>query len=141
MRNQIIVSITAVLVLMILISSCSEEEVKYQRYFADGSQLYKVHCENCHMKDGSGLANIIPPLTDTTFLSKHRDQLTCYVAYGLKDTIVVNNIEYTGEMPAETHLAAIDIAKVLTYITNSFGNKQGIYDVTEVQNNLNNICK
>ena len=126
---------------MILISACSEEDIKYQRYYADGSQIYKVHCENCHMKDGSGLVNIIPPLTDTAFLSKNRNQLTCYIAYGLSDTIIVNDVEYSGVMPAEKHLAAIDIAKVLTYITNSFGNKQGIYDVTEVQNNLNKVCK
>jgi len=141
MRNNIILSFISILVFAILLSACSEEDINYQRYYSDGSQLYKVHCENCHMKDGSGLVNIIPPLTDTTFLSKHRDKLACYIAYGLSDTITVNNIEYSGVMPAETHLAAIDIAKVLTYITNSFGNKQGIYDVTEVQNNLNKVCK
>lgn len=141
MRNRFILSLTFVFVLIIFISACSEEDIKYQRYYADGSQIYKVHCENCHMKDGSGLVSIIPPLTDTAFLNKNRNKLTCYIAYGLSDTITINNVEYSGVMPAEKHLAAIDIAKVLTYITNSFGNKQGIYDVTEVQNNLNKVCK
>jgi hypothetical protein len=51
---------------------------------------------------------------------------------------VVNNIEYQGQMLAEKHLAAIDLAKVLTYITNSYGNQQGIYDVTEVEAYLRN---
>jgi mono/diheme cytochrome c family protein len=141
MRNNIILSGVSVLVFAILFSACSEENIKYQRYFSDGLQLYKTHCENCHMKDGSGLVNIIPPLTDTAFLSKNRNKLACYIAYGLSDTITINNVEYSGVMPAEKHLAAIDIAKVLTYITNSFGNEQGIYDVTEVQNNLNKVCK
>lgn len=141
MRNKIIIFLSLVFAVVIAISACSEEDINYQRYYADGSQIYKVHCQNCHMKDGSGLVNIIPPLTDTTFLRKHRDQLACYIAYGLDDTISVHGVEYYGVMPAEEHLAPIDIAKVLTYITNTFGNKQGIYDVTEVQDNLNKVCK
>ncbi len=141
MRKNIILSIVSIVILSILNTSCGEEEIKYQRYFSDGSQLYKTHCENCHMKDGSGLVNIIPPLTDTAFLNQNRNKLACYIAYGLSDTITINNVEYSGVMPAENHLAAIDIAKVLTYITNSFGNKQGIYDVTEVQDYLNKVCK
>jgi mono/diheme cytochrome c family protein len=137
MRSYFIAAATSVLVILIFFSSCSEEEVKYQRYYADGSQVYKVHCESCHMKDGSGLENIIPPLTDTTFLKKHRSKLPCFIAYGLKDTIEIHGIIYDTEMPAERHLAAIDIAKVLTYITNTFGNQQGIYDVKEVEMNIN----
>jgi mono/diheme cytochrome c family protein len=112
--------------------------VKYQRYYADGSQVYKVHCQNCHMADGKGLAQLIPPLTDSLYLIKNREKLVCFIVYGLNDSIKINGIVYDGKMPAEKHLAAIDLAKVLTYITNSFGNQQGIYDVKEVEKNLNN---
>ena len=122
------------------ISSCGEENIKYQRYYADGSQLYKIHCQNCHMSKGEGLAELIPPLTDSTFLRKNREKLVCYVNYGLNDSIKINGVDYQGQMPAEKHLAPIDLAKTLTYITNSFGNNQGIYDVVEVQKNLTN-CK
>lgn len=138
MRNHFLLSIFLILICSIFISSCSEEEIKYQRYYADGSQLYKTHCENCHMKDGLGLANVIPPLTDTVFLRKNRSKLACYISYGLNDTIIVNGKVYDSPMPAEKHLAAIDIAKVLTYITNSFGNKQGIFEVKEVETNISN---
>ena len=127
------------MVILIMMSACGDENsIKYQRYYADGSQIYKVHCANCHMDDGKGLAALIPPLTDTIYLRKNRDKLACFIVYGLKDTIIVNNQEYQGIMPAEKHLPAIDLAKVLTYITNSYGNKQGIYDVTEVEANLKN---
>jgi mono/diheme cytochrome c family protein len=120
-----------------MISSCgNEQSVKYQHYFADGSQLYKVHCESCHMKDGSGLAALIPPLTDSTFLNQNRKKLACFIVYGLNDSIKINGKIYQDLMPAEKHLAPIDLAKVLTYLTNSFGNKQGIYDVIEVEQNL-----
>ncbi|MFD1631053.1 c-type cytochrome [Pseudopedobacter beijingensis] len=124
-----------------VLSSCSEDEIKYQRYYSDGMTLYKDHCQSCHMADGTGLRGLIPPLTDTAFLQKNRKQLTCIIKYGLQDTIMVNGEQYSSVMPAESHLTAIDIAKILTYITNSFGNQQGIYDVTEVEENLNKFCK
>lgn len=88
------------------------------------------------MDDGEGLEALIPPLTDTIYLKTNRDKLACFVAYGLKDTIVVNGKTYDGVMPAETHLAPIEIAKLLTYVTNAFGNNQGIYDLAEVEKNL-----
>jgi mono/diheme cytochrome c family protein len=139
MRKLFLLSFFSFLALATIFSACGDENsIKYQRYYADGSQLYKVHCGNCHMGDGKGLAALIPPLTDTTYLRKNRDKLACFIVYGLNDTIVVNNQEYQGQMPAEKHLAAIDLAKVLTYITNSFGNQQGIYDITEVETNLKN---
>nr|MBC7612442.1 c-type cytochrome [Pseudopedobacter sp.] len=140
MRNKIILLAIIPLAIIIFISSCGEENIKYQRYYSDGSQLYKIHCQNCHMSNGEGLGQLIPPLTDSTFLRKNREKLVCYVNYGLNDSIKINGIDYQGQMPAEKHLAAIDLAKTLTFITNSFGNNQGIYDVIEVQKNLNN-CK
>ncbi len=126
--------------ILILVSSCfNENDIKYQRYFADGSELYKIHCQNCHMQDGKGLQALIPPLTDTAFIKENRKKLPCYIAYGLKDSIMVHGKVYNEIMPPEKHLAPIDIAKVLTFISNSYGNKQGIYEVTEVNRNLN-IC-
>lgn len=133
MRNTFLLLIFSGFVVAIFLAACvNESNIKYQRYYADGSQLYKTHCANCHMDDGKGLAALIPPLTDTTYLIKNREKLVCFVVYGMKDSIVINGVDYQGVMPAEKHLAPIDLAKTLTYITNSFGNKQGIYDVTEV---------
>jgi mono/diheme cytochrome c family protein len=139
MRNYIIYSLFIVCSVATIFSAClGADSVKYQRYYADGSQVYKVHCQNCHMADGQGLAQLIPPLNDSTFLRKNRAKLACYIVYGLNDSIKINGIDYQFAMPAEKHLAPIDLAKVLTYITNSFGNKQGIFDVKEVDQNLNN---
>ena len=138
MRSYILLAVFLFTTSFILLSACSSQDVKYLRYYADGSQVYKVHCQNCHMADGKGLAQLIPPLTDSTYLRKNREKLTCFIVYGLNDSIKINGIDYQNQMPAEKHLAAIDLAKVLTYITNSFGNQQGIYDVKEVEQNLSN---
>lgn len=141
MKKNLLLALSSVIITCIFISSCSEEEIKYKRYYSDGLHIYKNRCQSCHMVDGTGLRGIIPPLTDTAFLRKNRKNLACYMAFGLNDTIIVEGITYNTPMPAEKNLAPIDIAKVLTYITNTFGNQQGIYDVTEVEHNMNNVCK
>jgi len=121
----------------VFFSACvNEDSIKYQRYYSDGLQMYKDHCQSCHMDDGNGLASLIPPLSDTTYLKANRKMLACYIVYGISDTININGKQYEGKMPAEKHLASIDLAKILTYITNSFGNKQGIFDVKEIEKNL-----
>jgi mono/diheme cytochrome c family protein len=137
MRKIIILISFLALTSAVFFSACvNEDSIKYQRYYSDGLQIYKDHCQSCHMDDGNGLAGLIPPLSDTTYLKANRKMLACYVVYGLSDTITINGKQYDGKMPAEKHLASIDLAKILTYLTNSFGNKQGIFDVKEIEKNL-----
>jgi mono/diheme cytochrome c family protein len=137
MRKVFIAFCFALIILGILFTACvNEQTVKYTRYFTDGAQLYKTHCQNCHSANGEGLAQLIPPLTDTLFLRKNRAQLACIITYGLANSIKINQQTYNFKMPANPNLAPIDLAKLITYLTNSFGNQQGIYDVTEVENHL-----
>lgn len=138
MRKFLIPFIFCGLLAGIFLNACNEDAIKYQSYYSSGSALYKTHCSNCHMDDGQGLEALIPPLTDTVFLKNNRDKLACFIVYGLKDSITINNKTFDGVMPAEKHLAPIDVAKLLTYVTNNFGNRQGIYDVAEVEKNLRN---
>lgn len=130
MRNSLVFLCFASISLASIIGACqSEQELNYARYYLNGKQVYEQHCQNCHGNEGQGLARLYPPLTDTTFLKTNKTRLACIIKYGLNDTISVNGVEFAGQMPAESHLPDIDIAAVITYITNSFGNKQGLYDV------------
>jgi mono/diheme cytochrome c family protein len=124
--------------MLIILQACqTEAELNFARYYTNGSQVYAQHCANCHGVKGEGLGKLYPPLTDSIYLSKNRNSLACIVKYGLKDTITVNNTIFFGKMPAETHLPDMDIAAVVTYITNSFGNKQGLYSVENAGADLN----
>ncbi|WP_428331461.1 c-type cytochrome [Mucilaginibacter sp.] len=123
-------------VIIIFIVSCqSEDQVEFARYYSNGSTIYQSHCQNCHGVKGEGLQGLIPPLTDTAYLKNNKTTLACSVNYGLKGKITILNRAFEGEMPAND-LAPIDIAKVLTYVTNSFGNKMGIITLTQVNENL-----
>lgn len=141
MRNKVICILTLTILASVFLHSCqSESELNYARYFVNGKGVYEKHCQNCHAADGAGLGMLIPPLTDTLFLKENKNQLSCIIKYGLNGKISVNGKIYDGRMPAERHLSDIEIGAVITYITNSFGNKQGLHDVNDVARDLG-ACK
>ncbi|RFZ94510.1 cytochrome c [Mucilaginibacter conchicola] len=127
-----------IVLISVLIAACQNDaDQDFKRYYTGGAAIYKQKCENCHGNNGEGLTSLIPPLTDTAFLKKNRDYLACIVHNGITERVLtINSKAYEGSMPANTDLAPMDVAKVLTFVTNSFGNKQGTITVDVVEKDL-----
>ncbi len=123
-----------------LFSCQSNLSIETAQYAVNGQKLYTTHCQNCHGAKGEGLGKLYPPLTDTSYLEKNRELLSCIVKNGLKGEIVINGVKYNEIMPANTNLTDTDIAYILTYITTHFGKKDTTYSTEEVKRNLQN-CK
>jgi mono/diheme cytochrome c family protein len=124
---------------IIIFQSCeSEQGLNYQRYYVNGKGLYEKHCQNCHNADGKGLGKLYPPLTDSAFLASNKKKLACIIKNGAFGVLTVNGVTFEGTMPGNAELADIDVAQIIVYVTNSFGNKQGFYDATQVAADLKN---
>jgi mono/diheme cytochrome c family protein len=136
----LLIACVAMLVGVMIVSCQSDEQLEFKRYYSSGKNLYQQKCQNCHGTNGEGLSSLIPPLTDTVYLKKNKARLACFVKYGIQETIItVKGKAYEGAMPA-TDLAPIEVAQVLTYITNSFGNKMGIIVSEQAEKDLEG-CK
>ena len=86
-----------------------------------GQALYKT-CAACHNKKGEGYAKISPPLAKSDYLeSREAEEIIRIVKFGLQGEIVVNGETYNGNMPAQP-FDERQIADVLNYVRNSFGN-------------------
>lgn len=121
---------------LFLAACMNDEQIEYQRAYTAGEVVYYQHCRNCHGDKGEGLSALMPPLTDPVYLKQNNAQLSCIIKYGLNNKlIIVNKKPYQNQMPP-SGLAPIEIAQVLTYITNNFGNKQGIVTVNKVNADL-----
>jgi len=141
MRNKFIYLIFISLGIGITIQSCqTEASLNYKQYFVNGKNIYEKNCQSCHGADGKGLGTLYPPLTDTTFLKLNKRNLGCIIRNGQQGEIKINNILYDEIMPGNETLADIDIAQVIVYITNSFGNNQGFYDAEIATKDLK-TCK
>ena len=136
-RNHCLYTCFAVLSLYISLHSCqSEQAIRTAQYAVNGQKLYIAHCQNCHGAKGEGLGALYPPLTDSTYLTDHREQLACIVKNGMSGPIEIHGKLFDTEMPPNPQLTPVEIAYVLTYIGNSFGNEMGIFTQEEIQESL-----
>ncbi len=81
-------------------------------------------CQACHGPDGKGVPNLGPPLAGSDWVHGPPENLIRIQLRGLTGPIKINGLEYTfaAPMPAQAFQADEQIAAVLTYIRNSFGN-------------------
>ena len=134
MKLKIITGISFLLCL--LVYACqSEGSIEFARYYTGGAVVYQEHCQNCHGTKGEGLGALIPPLTDSVYLKKNLSKLPCLLKNGIKGRLTINNKPFDGQMPA-TNLTPMEIAQVISYVDNSFGNKLGVVTVDDAGNAL-----
>lgn len=99
---------------------------RFKQYMIFGKGLYKQHCANCHGQEGEGLERLIPPLAKSDYLMAEIDRAVCQIPNGLNGEITVNDLTYNQKMPGNKELRALEIAEIVTYITNSWGNQRGL---------------
>jgi mono/diheme cytochrome c family protein len=90
---------------------------------ARGQRVYKNVCITCHQEDGGGVQNMNPPLIKTEYVLGDKKRLIGIVLNGLKEPIEIDGQSYHNVMPAQAYLTDLNIADVLTYVRNNFGNK------------------
>jgi len=123
-------------VAILVVTACqSDGNLEFKRYYSSGALVYQQHCQNCHGDNGEGLSALIPPLSDSTYLRENLASLPCDIKNGLKGQINVKGKTFDDAMPAND-LSPIEIAQVLTYIGNSWGNKLSTIDEKSVQKYL-----
>lgn len=104
---------------------------------AAGAQLYNLYCAACHLRDGQGDGARFPPLANTDWVTGNKGRLIDVVLNGMDGPIEVNGQPFNGVMPPNSFLSDKDIASVLTYIRQSFGNNaNSVYpdEVARVRN-------
>lgn len=117
-----------VIILSLLGSSCHHQ-------YEHGKRIYEAKCGTCHMNDGSGLAALYPPLANAAWLKDHNDKVACIIKYGLSDTIIVNEVTFHQEMPP-VKMTDAEMANVINYINNAWGNDYGEISIKEIKQNL-----
>ncbi len=100
---------------------------------AGGEKIFSVYCATCHQKDGKGASGRFPPLTGTDWVTGDKKRLIGIVLNGMQGSIVVNGETYINAMPQHGFLSDDEIANVLTYIRQNFGNRASEVKPDEVR--------
>ncbi|WP_341837901.1 PVC-type heme-binding CxxCH protein [Chitinophaga pollutisoli] len=107
--------------------------------FNKGKLIYNKegYCVTCHQADGKGLvAAGFPPLGGTAWVNGNDERLIKLVLKGLVGPIFVKGKQYPGQVPMTPFgglLKDDEVAAVLTYVRNSFGNSGGSITVEQVK--------
>lgn len=100
---------------------------------ARGEAVYKKECLSCHQVDGGGVPHMNPPLAQSSNVLKDKQKIITVVLKGMSDRIPLDDEYYSNVMASHSYLTDQQIADVLTYVRNSFGNKATAVTAAEVK--------
>ncbi|WP_142683606.1 c-type cytochrome [Chitinophaga polysaccharea] len=100
---------------------------------ARGKKVYEQYCLTCHQVDGSGVPHLNPPLIKTSFVLGDKPTLIQVILKGMQSSVPIDDEYYSNNMPPHNFLKDQEIADVLTYVRNNFGNKASAVTAAEVK--------
>jgi len=101
----------------------TEQEKTLEQSIEDGKWVYEDFCVRCHLPNGNGVSGVYPPLNGSDWLVNKVDKSIASIKYGLQGEIEVNGETYNNVMTAQG-LSDEEVADVMNYIMNSWGNTQ-----------------
>lgn len=88
-----------------------------------GAEVYNA-CLQCHQGDGKGLSGQFPPLAASDYVTGDARRFAAILLNGISGPFTVNGTLYNSQMPAwRESYNDEEMAAVMTYVRNSFGNK------------------
>ena len=104
-----------------VVTSTSEKSLAEK--MESGKQIYMQTCFACHQAEGQGIPSAFPPLANSDYLNADVDRAIGIVLKGKTGEITVNGEKYNSVMTRQA-ISNEEIADVMTYIYNSWGNNK-----------------
>jgi mono/diheme cytochrome c family protein len=98
-----------------------------------GKKVYDTYCLVCHQQDGAGVPRMNPPLIKTSFVLGDKKKLINIVLKGMNEEVEIEGNYYTNVMAPHDFLQDQEIADLLSFVRNSFGNKASMVSAAEVK--------
>jgi nitrite reductase (NO-forming) len=102
-----------------------------EQQIAAGKALFQGTCSVCHQAEGQGIPSVFPPLAGSDYFASDSSKIVKAVLTGVTGKVVVNGTEYNSVMPPMSNLNDDEVANIITFVLNSWGNKGG--QVTSAQ--------
>lgn len=102
----------------------SEADAKAELMTA-GEKLYATNCAMCHQPTGLGVPGAFPPLAGSDYITDAKVHIDTLLK-GRTGAMVVNGTTYNGAMPSQVALCDDELAAIVTYERNAWGNTLGV---------------
>jgi len=98
-----------------------------------GEARFTGTCSVCHQGNGQGVPNVFPPLAGSDFLMADKPRSIGIVLNGLNGKVTVSGNAFNSVMPPMSQLNDDELANILTYVRNSWGNSGDAVSADEVK--------
>jgi len=98
-----------------------------------GLAVYSRTCIACHQPTGKGLAPVFPSIAGAPLVNGDPSLPIKFILHGLMGPITVDGVTYNSMMPPVAGVSDQDIADVLTYVRQSFGNRSNPVTADQVK--------
>lgn len=98
------------------VAASASQEWSMQDLLAKGETVYQANCAACHGPTGAGIPGVFPPMTNSAVVTGDFEGHT---------DVVMNGRSGTAMAAYKTQLSDVDLAAVITFERNSFGNSMG----------------
>ncbi len=89
--------------------------------FGRGATVYAV-CAACHQADGMGIDTQYPPLAGSSLVTGDAEILAKVLLHGITGSVTIDGRTFSETMPPAPIRDVDDLAAVMTYVRNAFGN-------------------
>jgi nitrite reductase (NO-forming) len=107
-------------------------DISKEAQIAAGRALFAGTCSTCHQPTGQGIPNVFPPLAGSDLLKADPKRAIHIALNGLIGKVTVNGVEYNSIMPPMSQLNDDELANILTFVLNEWGNDGGRVKASEV---------
>jgi len=114
-------------------ASAEQGTLTVQDQIKAGEQLFTGTCSVCHQATGAGIPGVFPPLAKSDYLAADTHRAIGIPLRGLTGKITVNGTEYNSVMPPMSQLNDDEVANILTFVLNSWGNPGGSVSTDDVK--------
>lgn len=124
---RFLIALSIIVAILLLPQACGKTE------HLQGHNLYDQHCANCHMEEGEGLRQLIPPLAGADFLRDNPGAVVRGIRKGMAGEMVVNGKTYNQPMPGNIELSEFQVVNIVNYINQAWGNDFGEITVPQTR--------
>ncbi len=98
-----------------------------------GKTVYDKACLSCHMDNGMGVPRMAPSLSKSKYVLGSKTKMIRIALRGSDEFPENEERDFTNPMAAITNLTDQQLADVITFIRNSFGNRASIVTIGDVK--------
>jgi len=98
----------------------------------EGAKVFESKCMICHQPDGNGISALFPPLAGSDYLLVDKQRALRNIRHGFNDSLTVNGIIYKKYKMPVPEITDQQLAYVMNYILNSWGNRGGLITLADI---------